>query len=457
MPLLVEGSSATSWQRRVLLSMAAAPQEEEDNDNTFTTTNYYDNVSNPSYSPFCSQPADYYWESSDDGVLMIALRWTRVLILKIGRMYYGAPLCLMVLPLAVGLFVGYGIGCYNSNKAAERRTEQEMVKKDGQQNNDENHDNKFFGLLNNSTLLNNIIGFASVFPQWVLSQWYFAMNSPSSSSSALLSQEKEVRFRHELFSKDDTSLVSKKKRKNNANSPSHIAVIMDGNRRYGREVYPNNPLQGHVDGSQTLLKFIQWCLEVDSIQILTVYAFSTENWNRPASEVAALMTILQQYSEELRIEALKRRIRIHVRSTDKTRIPANVQAGLDRMVNETSQFRECDDPTKEPSLTLNICLSYGGRDELVNACRQIASRVQCGEMAVNQIDTKAVEDALLISDNPDLVIRTSGEIRLSNFLLWQSAYSEWFFLPKHWPALKREDFQTVLNSYAQQRKRRFGT
>jgi len=101
-------------------------------------------------------------------------------------------------------------------------------------------------------------------------------------------------------------------------------------------------------------------------------------------------------------------------------------------------------------------LSYGGRDELVNACRQIASRVKFGKIEVDEIDRKTVEDALLIPDNPDLVIRTSGEIRLSNFLLWQSAYSEWYFLPIQWPALKREDFLAVLNNYVQQRKRRFG-
>mmetsp|Transcript_38429 Transcript_38429/g.42498 ORF Transcript_38429/g.42498 Transcript_38429/m.42498 type:complete len:453 (+) Transcript_38429:38-1396(+) len=447
-----EGAYGNSWQRRVLLSISPTLEKKEENDSTIAAANYYDNISNPSYSPFCPQLEEYHCDSSNDGFLMVALRWARVLILKIGRMYYGAPLCLMLLPLAMGLLVGYRIGLYSKNKPAAREKKQTMVKEEGQQNNNENCSNNNFWSVSKSTALNNIYFFVSVFSQWLFSQSYFAMGS----ASALMNEEKEARFRHELFSNDEKTFVTKEMGKNNDSNPNHIAVIMDGNRRYGREVYPDNPLQGHVDGSQTLLKFIQWCLEVDSIQILTVYAFSTENWNRPASEVATLMTILNQYSEELRIEALKRRIRIHVQSTDKSRIPANVQASLDRMVNDTSQFRECGDPSKIPSLILNICLSYGGRDELVNACRQIASRVKFGKIEVDEIDRKTVEDALLIPDNPDLVIRTSGEIRLSNFLLWQSAYSEWYFLPIQWPALKREDFLAVLNNYVQQRKRRFG-
>mmetsp|Transcript_14865 Transcript_14865/g.22869 ORF Transcript_14865/g.22869 Transcript_14865/m.22869 type:complete len:419 (+) Transcript_14865:179-1435(+) len=415
--LLSESSS--TWQKRIFLPYVT---QQEGTDHSFAYE--YDNVSQ---SP---QYCDYAYDvcNNDDGVMMTALRWTRIFILKVGRMYYGAPLCLMLLPLMVGLAIGYGFGRIKQQRAESNNTNKE---RDYQKN------SKIWSFFDAfDTIFNALSLFSRQYITLLLSSC--TTGTQKQNNAALPSKEKEARMRHELLSNEQT--IQKKKK--TANTPQHIAVIMDGNRRYGRETYPENPLQGHVDGSQTLLKFAEWCLE-ESVEMLTVYAFSTENWNRPPKEVAALMTILQTYSDELRTEALKRRIRIQVHSTDQRRIPKHVQSGLDRMVRETAQFQD------SPSLILNICLSYGSRDELVQACRRVA--------ASTEITEESIQQALLIPHNPDIVIRTSGEVRLSNFLLWQTAYSEWFFLDKHWPALEKEDFLQVLNDYAHQRKRRFGT
>mmetsp|Transcript_26494 Transcript_26494/g.40114 ORF Transcript_26494/g.40114 Transcript_26494/m.40114 type:complete len:412 (+) Transcript_26494:184-1419(+) len=404
--------STSTWQERILLYM---PQQ-QDSDSSFAYE--YDNVSQSPH--YC----DYSYDcNDDDGVMMVALRWTRILILKVGRMYYGAPLCLMLLPLIIGLAVGYAFGSMKQQRQSNDNHEKGRQKK-----------NKLSFLFTTFDIIFNSV--SRLATQYINPLRFFS--SSTSKHSVIPSKEKENRMRHEILSNEHTI-----KKEKNINTPRHIAVIMDGNRRYGRETYPDNPLQGHVDGSQTLLKFVEWCLE-ESVEMLTVYAFSTENWNRPPKEITALMEILHTYTDELRIEALKRRIYIKVQSTDQKRIPKHVKAGLDRMVQETSQYQD------SPSLVLNICLSYGSRDELVQACQKLAA-------SGDDITEESLQQALLIPQNPDIVIRTSGEIRLSNFLLWQTAYSEWFFLDKHWPSLQKDDFLQVLNQYSHQRKRRFGT
>jgi len=229
--------------------------------------------------------------------------------------------------------------------------------------------------------------------------------------------------------------------------PRHIAVIMDGNRRYGRAKY-GNATRGHWDGSKTLLDFSKWCIS-EGVQILTVYAFSTENWDRDPAEVSALMAIFCKYFEELSVEAIERGIRIRVLSTEEDQIPTDVKAGIDRMVSLT---QHCD------KFTMNICLSYGGRGEIVNACRRIATDVREGTMDIGDIGEGAIQSRLLTEhcSDPCIIIRTSGEERLSNFLLWQAAYSEFFFLEKQWPELQKEDLLEVIRTYAKGRQRRFG-
>ncbi len=229
--------------------------------------------------------------------------------------------------------------------------------------------------------------------------------------------------------------------------PRHVAVIMDGNRRYGKEKYGNST-RGHIEGSKKLIKFTEWCLD-EGIEILTVYAFSTENWNRPAEEVSALMSIFCKYCNELRPWAIEKGIRIHVLATESERIPEDVRIAIEQMEVET---RHC---TK---FTMNICLSYGGRNEIVNACKSVAIDLQAGKLNVNQIAETVLQGKMLTSHccDPEVIIRTSGEERISNFLLWQAAYSEFFFLKKPWPALEKDDLLDVIRDFANGRTRRFG-
>ncbi|KAI2503740.1 cis-prenyl transferase [Fragilaria crotonensis] len=321
---------------------------------------------------------------------MIALRWAKIFIIKVARLYYGAPICLMMVPLLFGLALGYAVGTRNCHKTVPKQRHLRFLKND---------------------------------PVLV---------------------KKEEQIREELKgpsearkeSNVDVSLV-----------PKHIAVIMDGNRRYGKKYHPENPTQGHWDGSKTLVSFCKWCI-AEQVQILTVYAFSTENWNRSADEVAALMAIFSKYCDELRVEAIQRNIQIRVLSTETDRIPPHVKAGMKRMVDETAHC--------EGGLLLNICLSYGSRGEIVHACRDLASDVQKGALSAHQITEDAIQQRLLSPVDPDVIIRTSGEHRISNFLLWQLAYAELFFLEKTWPEMQKQDLVEVIEAYAGGRERRFG-
>lgn len=233
------------------------------------------------------------------------------------------------------------------------------------------------------------------------------------------------------------------------NLPKHIAVIMDGNRRYGQEMY-GDALSGHWDGCRKLLEFCTWC-QAERIPELTVYAFSTENWNRSPREVDALMGLFLSYCRELRIEAMRRSIRVVVLSTETARIPPLVRSALDDMERDTTQAAG-----SRPSLQLNVCLSYGSRGEIVQVCRTLVRQCVRGEMHCDDITEHTLAGALSTTSDPDLLIRTSGEMRLSNFLLWQLAYAELFFVTKRWPELVKNDFVSILQSYGRNRQRRYG-
>ena len=228
-----------------------------------------------------------------------------------------------------------------------------------------------------------------------------------------------------------------------------MAVIMDGNRRYGMKKY-QQAYQGHVDGAKKLADFVQWCI-THHISILTVYAFSTENWNRDPEELSALFSIVHSYCDEIQTQALKDQIRVYRISTWEEKIPSLVLQRFEQLVQETSSVQE-------PKLILNICFSYGSRGEIVHACRDIVQHVVQGNMRVDQITEDTISSSLKTNrvPDPDLILRTSGEMRLSNFLLWQSAYSEFFFLEKTWPEIEEEDFLSILHHYAKSRHRRFG-
>ena len=230
--------------------------------------------------------------------------------------------------------------------------------------------------------------------------------------------------------------------------PRHVAIIMDGNRRFGARAFgPERRLEGHAAGARKLGEVVDWCLG-RGVAELTVFAFSTENWDRDADEVAALMREFVARAAEVERRCVERGIRCRILCTAPERLPRAARAALDRLEAATA-------PVPAPRLVLNIAVSYGARGEIARAARTLAARCARGELAAGEIDEAAVERELLLRSPPDLVVRTSGERRLSNFLLWQAAYAELVFVEKHWPAFAERDLDAALDEY-RRRGRRFG-
>ena len=233
--------------------------------------------------------------------------------------------------------------------------------------------------------------------------------------------------------------------------PKHVAVIMDGNRRYGKRTYGQGNM-GHFDGGQKLLEVIEW-LDTEGVKALTIYAFSTENWNRESSEIDTLMGLFQQFVEEdLRPIVFNRKVRVKHIFTDASNMPPKLHAAIHELEEQSLLHYTAD------SMTLNVCLSYGSRGEILHACQSIARECVAGTLHSDTLTEDTISERLLTahSPDPDVLIRTSGEERISNFLLWQLSYSEFFFLEKDWPELDKEDFLKVIRTYAQGRQRRFG-
>jgi undecaprenyl diphosphate synthase len=228
--------------------------------------------------------------------------------------------------------------------------------------------------------------------------------------------------------------------------PKHVAIIMDGNRRYGRQHY-NDASRGHADGAQRLSECVEWCIEL-GVENLTVYAFSTENWKRSTEEVDFLMTLFKSHLEQILVESLKRDVRLRVLTSEDTKIPEDVKALIVRMEEGTKTHK---------SFALNLCVSYGSRGEIAGTCKKIAADVLAGKLSVEDIDEGLFDDRLLSGGlpDPDLLIRTSGEQRLSNFLLWQLAYTEMIFLNKAWPEMTKDDLLDCFCTFGR-RGRRFG-
>lgn len=227
--------------------------------------------------------------------------------------------------------------------------------------------------------------------------------------------------------------------------PRHVAVIMDGNGRWARQRSLPRHL-GHREGMKSVRETIEGSVEA-GIEVLTIFAFSTENWNRPKEEVSALMSLLQLYARKERDELKRQGVEVHVLG-DLDRIDERTRRAVDTIVKGTSGGTE---------LRLNLMISYGGREEIIRAARILAERVARGELLPEQIDAEALSATLFTAGlpDPDLLIRTSGENRLSNFMLWQLAYTELHISPVLWPDFDRETlFEAVLDY--QRRERRFG-
>ena len=229
--------------------------------------------------------------------------------------------------------------------------------------------------------------------------------------------------------------------------PRHVAIIMDGNRRFAEDV-GLKPETGHIFGRDKIEETLDWCMEL-GIKNLTLYAFSTENFNRKPEEVKEFMNLCRI---ELK-NALDDR-RIH-----ENRIKINVMGHLESLPQDIQKVaRELMEKTKDyDNYSLNIALAYGGREEILQAIQKIAEDVQKGEITPEEITEEKVSKYLYTRDlpDPDLILRTSGEERISNFLLWQLAYSELYFSDVYWPAFQKKDFLKAIYTY-QQRKRRFG-
>lgn len=227
--------------------------------------------------------------------------------------------------------------------------------------------------------------------------------------------------------------------------PAHVAIIMDGNGRWARQRgWPR--LKGHEAGAESVRAVVRYCGDL-GIEYLTLYAFSKENWVRPVAEVRGLMRLLRVYLRDQAAELHERRVRFRVIGCRED-LPAAVRSAVEKTERATSAYA---------SGQLILALSYGGRTELAQAARAIAARVARGELAPEAIDERTVAAHLYAPDvpDPDLVIRTSGEMRLSNFLIWQTAYSEYYVTPVLWPDFREADFRAALDSYAA-RSRRFG-
>ena len=227
--------------------------------------------------------------------------------------------------------------------------------------------------------------------------------------------------------------------------PRHIAVIMDGNGRWAqKKLLPR--IQGHWEGVKTVDRIVSLCRKLD-IEALTLYSFSDENWNRPPVEINTLMKILDHYLNK-ELERMKNEnIRFHTIGQVEE-LPLEIQKLLAHAKNYTS---DCD------GMTLTLALSYGGRQEILKSVQQIASKVRAGELRVEDIDYSVFESFLQTNSLPelDLLIRTSGEMRISNFLLYQIAYTELHYTKVLWPEFKEEDLLRAIIDF-QKRERRFG-
>ena len=227
--------------------------------------------------------------------------------------------------------------------------------------------------------------------------------------------------------------------------PNHVAIILDGNGRWAKaKGMPRN--YGHVQGAKTVEVICEEAYKM-GIQYLTVYAFSTENWNRPKDEVDALMKLLRNYMKTCLKTAAKNRMCVRVIG-DKSRLDEDIR----------TRIEELEEATKDnDGLHFQIAINYGGRDELVRAVKQIAEKASLGEVNAKEISEEMISGALDTKGipDPDLLIRTCNEQRISNFLLWQLAYTEFYFTPVPWPDFTKEELEKAVEAY-NHRDRRYG-
>jgi len=227
--------------------------------------------------------------------------------------------------------------------------------------------------------------------------------------------------------------------------PRHVAIIMDGNGRWARERHLPRPL-GHRAGMKAVRETVEGALEA-GVEVLTLFAFSEENWQRPRSEISALMQLLEEYVAREIAELREMGVAVHVLG-DRSRLLPTAREAVDRVERETAAGGK---------LSLNLCISYSSRGDIARAARLLAEEVLKGTKRLEDLDEDAIRAKLYTApwSDPDLLIRTSGELRLSNFLLWQVAYTELYMTPVLWPDFTRQTLFEAILDY-QRRERRFG-
>lgn len=227
--------------------------------------------------------------------------------------------------------------------------------------------------------------------------------------------------------------------------PRHVAIIMDGNGRWARERFLPRPI-GHRSGMKAVREVVEGAVQA-GVEVLSLFAFSQENWHRPESEVSALMSLLEEYVAREADELHSQGVRVQVLG-DLERLTPAAAAAVAHVVDMTS---------RNERLLLNLFISYGSRAEILRAVRRLAEEVAAGRLTPDAIDERAFEAQLFTNGipDPDLLIRTSGELRISNFLLWQVAYTEFYISSLLWPDFTRRELFTAIVDY-QNRDRRFG-
>lgn len=245
--------------------------------------------------------------------------------------------------------------------------------------------------------------------------------------------------------KEKKSSINKNDSLNDKMIPSHIAIIMDGNGRWAKKRSMPR-IAGHHEGMKTVRKITRVADDL-GVKVLTLYAFSTENWKRPKPEVEFLMSLPEKFLGDFLPELIERNIRVQMIGEKET-LPKNTQKALNIAMEKTKNHT---------GLILNFAMNYGSRDEIVKAIKKMMADVQNGQISIDSVDEKVVNDYLMTAHlpEPDLLIRTSGEVRLSNFMLWQLAYTEFWFTDTLWPDFNEETLMEAIEVY-QKRNRRYG-
>ena len=232
-------------------------------------------------------------------------------------------------------------------------------------------------------------------------------------------------------------------------NPEHVAIILDGNRRFAKQLMLK-PWMGHEWGKKKVGKLFEWCVEL-GVKELTLYAFSVENFNRPKEEFDYIMKLFREACAQLksdsRLQEKGKKLGIRIRFLGRLEMfPEDIQKLMHELTEKTS---------KNTGLTVNFCMAYGGRQEITDAAKRMTADVENGKLSSAEINEETFKKYLYMPEEPDLIIRTGGEQRLSGFLLYQSSYAELFFLAKLWPEFEKEDLVRVIEEF-KQRNRRFG-